>query len=79
MHSYTLSLTSALDGVVDKTTPRPLYSRERDPMSVVQEEVVWAPGPVWASAENLALTGIRSPALPNRNESLYRLIGYFYN
>ena len=32
------------------------------------------PGPVWTGAENLAPpTGIRSPDLPGRSESLYRL------
>ena len=32
-----------------------------------------APGPVWAAAENLASTGIRSTDSPARSESLYRL------
>jgi hypothetical protein len=36
-------------------------------------EAGWASGPVWIGAENLALTGIRSPDLPPRSESLYRL------
>jgi hypothetical protein len=31
------------------------------------------PGSVWAGAENLVPTGIRSPDHPARNESLYRL------
>jgi hypothetical protein len=31
------------------------------------------PGPVWADAENLALTEIRSSGRPVRSESLYRL------
>ena len=30
------------------------------------------PGPVWAGAENLASTGIRSPNRPARIGSLYR-------
>jgi hypothetical protein len=34
-HSSTLSLTSALDVVVVNLTPRPLYPRERDPVSFV--------------------------------------------
>jgi len=29
------------------------------------------PGPVWTGAENLAVTGIRSPIRPARSESLY--------
>jgi len=37
------------------------------------QEVGWAPGPVWTGAENLALTGIRSPDRPARSQSLYRL------
>ena len=31
----------------------PLYRRERVPVPIVQE-AGWAPGPVWAGAENLA-------------------------
>ena len=53
-------------------TPRPLYSRERYPVPIVQA-TGWDPGPVWTSAENLASTGIRSPDRLVRNESLYRL------
>ena len=40
-------------------TPRPLYPRDRDPVSIAQE-AVWAPGPVWTSAENLAFTGTQT-------------------
>jgi hypothetical protein len=43
-----------------------------DPVPIVKE-AGWAPGPVWAGAENLAPTGIRSPDRPARSESLYRL------
>jgi hypothetical protein len=53
-------------------TPRPLYPRERDPVSTV-EEAGWAPGPVWTGAENFFFAGIRSPDRPSRSESLYRL------
>jgi len=59
-------------GWVVNATPRPLYPRERDPVPIV-EEAGWAPGPVGTGAENLAPTGIRSPDLPARSESLYRL------
>jgi hypothetical protein len=31
------------------------------------------PGPVWVGAENLDLTGIRSPNRPARSDSLYLL------
>jgi hypothetical protein len=48
---------------VASPTPRPLYSRERDPVPIVQE-AGWAPGPVWTAAENLSSTGIRSPDRP---------------
>ena len=37
------------------------------------QEAGWAPGPVWTDAENLAITGIRSPGRPDRSQSLYRL------
>ena len=37
-----------------------------DPVPIVQE-AGWAPGPVWTGAENLAVTGIRSPDRPARS------------
>jgi hypothetical protein len=37
----------------------------------IVQEAGWALGPVWIGAENLAPTGIRSPDLPARSESLY--------
>ena len=65
-------MTSALRwGWVVSITPRPLYPR-KDPVPIIQEGG-WAPGPVWAGVENLALTGIPSPDRPARSESLYRL------
>jgi len=39
-------------GVVN-AKPRPLYSRGRDPVPIVQD-AVWAREPVWAGAQNLA-------------------------
>jgi hypothetical protein len=33
--------------------PRPLFTPGKDPVPIVQE-VAWAPGPAWTSAENLA-------------------------
>ena len=53
-------------------TPRPLFTPGKDPVPIVQE-AVWAPGPVWTGAENLAFTGIPSPDRPARSQSLYRL------
>jgi hypothetical protein len=58
---------------VVNATPQPLYSREKYPVSIVQE-AGWAPGPVWTGADNLASSGIRSSVRPARSESLYRLI-----
>jgi hypothetical protein len=52
--------------------PRPLSNPGKDPVPIVQE-AGWAPGPVWAGAENLAPAGIRSPDRPARSKSLYRL------
>jgi len=53
-------------------TLRPLFTSGEDPVPIVQEDG-WAPGPVWTGAENLACTGIRSPGLQARSQSLYRL------
>ena len=54
-------------------TLRPLFTPGKYPIPTVQE-AGWAPGPVWTGAENLAPpTGIRSPDLPARSQSLYRL------
>ena len=47
------------------------FTPER-PIPIVQE-AGWASEPVWIGAENLAPTGIRSPDLPARSESLYIL------
>jgi len=51
---------------------RPLITLGKDAAPIVQE-AVWAPGPVWTGAENLAPTGIRSPDRPVRSQSLCRL------
>jgi hypothetical protein len=48
------------------------FTPGEDPVPIVQE-AGWAPGLVWIGAENLAPTGIRSPDLPARSESLYQL------
>jgi hypothetical protein len=58
-------------GLVVNATPRPLYPREKDPVPILQKSG-WAPGPVWAGAENLAPAGIQFPDRPARSESLYR-------
>jgi hypothetical protein len=48
------------------------FTPGKDPVPIIQE-AGWAPGPVWIGTENLAPTGIRSPDLAARSESLYRL------
>jgi hypothetical protein len=53
-------------------TPRPLFTPEKDPVSILQE-AGWAPGLVWTGAENLAPTGIQSLDLPARSQLLYQL------
>ena len=53
-------------------TPQPLFTLGQNTESILQE-AGWAPGPVWTRAENLTPTGIRSPDLPARSQSLYRL------
>jgi len=58
-------------GVGGHCHSRPFYPEERDPLPIVQE-TGWPPGPTWTGWENLASTGIRSPARPNRSKSLYR-------
>jgi len=73
MYSSTLPSTSALHGEDGWSTPRHgRFTPGKDPVLIVQE-AVWAPGPVWAGAENLVPTGIRSPDCPARSKSLYRL------
>ena len=52
--------------------PRPLFTCGKDPVPIVQE-AGWAQGPVWAGAENLTPTGIRSPDGPASSQWLYRL------
>jgi hypothetical protein len=60
MHTYTLSLTSALVGD-GWSTPRAgrFTPQERDQVLIVQGNG-WAAEPVWTGANNLAPTGIRS-------------------
>jgi hypothetical protein len=59
-------------GWVVNATARPLFTRKRDLVPIVQE-TGWAPGPVWTGTENLASTGAGFPDRPNRSELLYRL------
>jgi hypothetical protein len=47
---------------VAEATLRPIYPQETDSVGDAQE-AGWAPGQVWTGAENLASTGIGSPAV----------------
>ena len=70
-YSHTLSLTSALDGGVggERHASADLPPG-KDPVPIVKE-VGWTSGQVWTGAENLAYSGIRSPDLLARSESLH--------
>jgi hypothetical protein len=59
-------------GWVVNATPRPLHTRESDPVPIVKE-AAWATRTDWPGAENLNPTGIRSSDPPARSKSLYRL------
>jgi hypothetical protein len=56
-------------GWVVKATPRPLYFQERDHVPIVYE-AEWVPWPV---LDEYGKSQIRSPDLPARSETLYRL------
>jgi hypothetical protein len=52
------------------TAPRPdRFTPTKDPVPILQE-AGRASGPVWTCAKNLVPTGIRSPDLPARSQSL---------
>ena len=59
-------------GWVVNATLRSLYPWKRDKVPVL-EEAGWAPGKVWMGAEEVSLTGIRSPNREARSKLLYRL------
>ena len=70
-YSYTLSLTSPLNGGGWSASRSRRFTPGKDPVPIVQE-AGWAPGQVWQGAENLVPTGIRSPdrqcSLENQGE-----------
>ena len=70
MYSSTLSLTSALDGIVCLTPHSGRFSSENETRYIVNG-AGWAPGPVWAVAQNFAPAGIRSIDRLARSEFLY--------
>jgi hypothetical protein len=59
-------------GLVDKETPRPVYTQEGYPLPVVQA-AQWASGPVWTCTENLAPAGVGTSDRPARSASIYQL------
>jgi len=67
MQSF-FNLGATLDGGGQRHA-RPLDPREGEPVPIVQE-AGWTPGPVWLDAKNLAVTIVRFPDLPARNEWL---------
>ena len=69
MLSCTISLTSVLDGdgMFNAKSLR-LYLQEYPVF--ITKELRWAPRAVWWRAENLSLTGIRTPARPERSQKL---------
>jgi hypothetical protein len=68
---YSLFNLDARWGWVVNARPRPLYSRERDLVPILQE-AGWVPGLVWTRAENLAPTEIRSLYCPAHSESILK-------
>jgi hypothetical protein len=72
MYNCTLSLTSVPYGC-GWSTPGPGHFSPAKEAAPIVQEAGWAPGPVWRSAENLALTGIQSPDRPALSGSLHRL------
>ena len=58
-------------GWVVSSTPRPHFSLEKDPVSILQE-AGWAPGPVWTVGKS-HLHGDSIPDRPSCSQSLYRL------
>ena len=69
---HMLDPSARMVGVDVSATPRPLYPRERDPVSLVQK-AGWFSRLVWMGPENLAFSGVRGPDRPARSESLYQL------
>jgi len=71
-YRYTLSLTSALDG---------LGGQRHAPAALPPGEARYPlyRRPVWTGAENLASTGIRFLDRPTRSESLYRLHSHMHS
>jgi hypothetical protein len=56
---YSFSILGTWWGLVVNVTSRPLYSRERDPVPIM-EEAGWIAGRVWTGAEGVAFNGIHA-------------------
>ena len=65
-------LTSVLDWIVCSTPHPGCFTSGEDTRYIIQE-AGWAPGPVWAGAENFTPTGVRSSDRLAGSELLYRL------
>ena len=52
--------------------PRPHFTSDKDPVSIVQE-AVWVSGPVWTDAEILVPTGFDPRTGQHLAQSLYRM------
>ena len=59
------------EGGVVNVTARPFFTTGKVPVPIVQE-AGWGPGPVWTGGKSRP-TGIRSPDLPARSQSVNRL------
>ena len=73
VYLYSFFNLSARWGWVVNATPQPIYSRERDPVPIVQE-AEWAAGPVWTVAENLAYTEKKKLKFHKNTSSGSRLV-----
>jgi hypothetical protein len=71
-YTSTLSLTSTLDGGGVNVTPRPLYPGKEIRYPLYRR--LGGPNPLSGRVRKISPpSGIRSPELPARRESLYRL------
>jgi hypothetical protein len=70
---YSFFILGARWGLVDKATPRLLYAWKRDPV-LLYRRLGGSQGRYRRVLKISPLTGIRSPDLPARSESLHRLI-----
>ena len=77
IHLYSVFNLGARLGWVVSATLWPLYSREGDPVSTLQDTGC-VPGPVWTGAENVALTEIRSLDRPHVRNEIVHQVGIYH-